>query len=225
MQCPSCGRGNRSGARFCNACGQPLSTPERACPVCGAINSPGARFCIACNSSLPTAPAAPVRPQPAAEGDLVCPACGYPNRVHFCASCGQALVERPTPVRRRSPVLSRALSLLVPIVGLVLVAVLSSVAVRFAVSFFMPAVSAPAQPVITPEQAIERANLYVAGQYPAFLAAEPTAMLALDGDREVFVVGYTRGSAATPDDPLTTLVVLVDAETGETELLAPRIAR
>jgi hypothetical protein len=135
------------------------------------------------------------------------------------------LVEGLRPVRRRPLVLSRALSLLVTIVGLVLVAVLSTVAVRFAMSFFMPAVSAPAQPAITPEQAIERANLYVAGQYPDFLAVEPTATLALDGAREVFVVGYTRGSAATPDDPLTTLVVLVDAETGETELLAPGIAR
>ena len=225
MQCPSCGRGNRAEARFCDACGQPLSAPERACPVCGTLNSPGARFCIGCSSSLATTPAAPVRPQPAAEGDLVCPACGYLNRVRFCANCGEALVEGPTPVRRRSPVLSRALSLLVTIVGLMLVAVLSTVAVRFVMSFFMPTVSAPAQPAITQEQAIERANLYVARQYPAFLAAEPTATLALDGTRGVFVVGYTRGSATTLDDPLTTLVVLVDAETGETELLAPGISR
>jgi hypothetical protein len=115
--------------------------------------------------------------------------------------------------------------LLVTIVGIVLIAALSTVAVRFAVPSVRPAVSAPAQPAITPEQAIERANLYVAGQYPEFLAAEPTATLALDGGREVFVVGYTRGSATTPDDPLTTLIVLVDAETGEAELLAPGVSQ
>lgn len=183
------------------------------CPSCGRENRADARFCDACGQ--------PLQSQSAARGDLVCAACGYPNHVRFCANCGEALVERPEAVRRRSLVLSQPLSLLVTIVGIVLIAALSTVAVRFAVSSVTPAVSAPAQPAITPEQAIERANLYVAGQYPDFLAAEPTATLALDGKREVFVVGYTRGSATTPDDPLTTLIVLVDAETGEAELLAP----
>jgi hypothetical protein len=185
VQCPSCGRENRTDARFCDACGQPFQS------------------------------------QLATEGDLVCPACGYPNHVRFCARCGEALAERPEAVRRRSPVLSQSLSLLVTIIGVVLLAALSTVAVRFALSFVAPTVSAPTQSAITPEQAIRRADLYVAEQYPEFLATEPTATLARDGKREVFVVGYTRGSATTPDDPLTTLIVLVDAETGETELLAP----
>lgn len=189
MQCPSCGRENRTDARFCDACGRPF------------------------------------QPQSATRGDLVCAACGYPNHVRFCANCGEALMERPGAVRRRSPVPSQALGLLATIVGMVLVAVLSTVAIRFVVSFVTPTVSAPAQSAITPEQAIRRADLYVAEQYPEFLAVEPMATLALDGDREVFVVGYTRGNATTSKDPLTTLVVLVDAETGETELLAPEISQ
>jgi len=104
---------------------------------------------------------------------------------------------------------------------MVLVAILSMVVTRFAMSFVMPSLPAPAQLTITSEQAIERANMYVAGQYPDFMGTQPAATHALDGDREVFAVGYTRGSATTPDDPLTTLVVLVDAETGATELLPP----
>lgn len=183
------------------------------CPFCGRENRADARFCDACGQSF--------QPQSTARGDLVCAACGYPHHLRFCMRCGEALVERPEAVRRRPPVLSRALSLLVTIVGIVLVAVLSTAAIRFAMPFVRPTVSVPAQSAITPEQAIRYADLYVAKQYPEFLASEPTVTLALDGEREVFVVGYTRGSATASDDPLTTLLVSVDAETGEAELLAP----
>jgi predicted nucleic acid-binding Zn ribbon protein len=216
MQCPSCGRENRAEVRFCESCGEPLAVAaEQTCPACGTRNRPGVRFCESCGEPLAVA-----------KGQT-CPACGTRNRpgVRFCESCGEALVGRPRPVRRRSLVLSQAPGLLLTIVGLVLVAILSTVATRFVLSFVMPPVSTPTGPTVTPDQAIERANLYVAEQYPDFLAVEPTVRLALDGEREVFAVGYTRGSAITLDDPLTTLVVSVDAETGETELLASGISR
>jgi hypothetical protein len=82
-----------------------------------------------------------------------------------------------------------------------------------------------AQSAVTPEQAAQIANRYVAEQYTDFMAEQPTVKPALDGGREVFAVGYTRGSATTSSDPSTTLVVLVDAETGRAELLTPGASR
>jgi len=194
---------------------QPVPMGGPVCVACSYSNRPGVRFCESCGEPLAVAE------------EQICPACGTRNRpgVRFCESCGEALGGRPRPVRRRSPVLSQALSLLTSIVGMVLVAILSTLATRFALSFVIPLVSAPAQPAVTPEQAAQLANLYVAGQYSDFLTEQPTVKPALDGGREVFAVGYTQGSATTSDDPLTTLVVLVDAETGETELLAPGVLR
>src|SRR6185437_9643837 len=52
--CPSCGHGNRSRARFCEACGQAL---QSSCDACGNELRPGARFCDACGA--PVAAAAP----------------------------------------------------------------------------------------------------------------------------------------------------------------------
>src|SRR5947209_2293646 len=65
MICANCGAENPPGRRFCDTCGQPLTSP---CPTCGATNRPGARFCGECGTALdqPT-PATP----PAAERRLV----------------------------------------------------------------------------------------------------------------------------------------------------------
>ena len=49
MNCASCGRANRSGARFCRGCGGPLAP---RCPSCGAESEPDAQFCDACGGSL-----------------------------------------------------------------------------------------------------------------------------------------------------------------------------
>jgi hypothetical protein len=196
---------------------QPAAGGSLVCAGCGYANRPGVRFCESCGGAL------------AVVQEPVCPACGACNRpgVRFCESCGETLVgERPMPSRRRSPVLSQALSFLTSIVGTVLVACLSALVTRFALPFVMSSVLAPAQqPMFTSEEAARVASLYVAGEYPDFLAAQPTVQPALDGEREVFAVGYTRGGAATPDDPLTTLVVLVDAETGQAEVLTPGASR
>jgi class 3 adenylate cyclase/tetratricopeptide (TPR) repeat protein len=69
--CPACAAENRDGARFCGACGTPLSA---RCPACGTPHEPGQRFCDACGSPLapgssaaaPPPPAAPAPPAPAA---------------------------------------------------------------------------------------------------------------------------------------------------------------
>src|SRR5947208_7160947 len=49
MHCTSCGRANRTGARFCGSCGKPLAP---RCLACGTECEPGAQFCDACGASL-----------------------------------------------------------------------------------------------------------------------------------------------------------------------------
>ena len=47
--CPACQHENPSEAKFCNACGAPLS---HLCSACGASNPPGAVFCNVCATPL-----------------------------------------------------------------------------------------------------------------------------------------------------------------------------
>ena len=49
MTCASCGRANRSGARFCDGCGRPLA---QRCPGCDAECRPDAQFCDGCGTTL-----------------------------------------------------------------------------------------------------------------------------------------------------------------------------
>jgi class 3 adenylate cyclase len=49
MRCSKCGRDNREGANFCNACGTTLG---KKCAACGALNQPGAKFCDECGAAL-----------------------------------------------------------------------------------------------------------------------------------------------------------------------------
>ncbi|HJS86784.1 MAG TPA: AAA family ATPase [Acetobacteraceae bacterium] len=49
MDCPSCGRANPEGKKFCGDCGAPL--PVR-CAACGAENPAGKRFCSDCGAAL-----------------------------------------------------------------------------------------------------------------------------------------------------------------------------
>src|SRR5437667_11796699 len=49
MECVSCGRTNRAGARFCGGCGKSLAL---RCSACDADNEPEAQFCDACGVSL-----------------------------------------------------------------------------------------------------------------------------------------------------------------------------
>src|SRR6266498_3779111 len=52
VDCPGCGRANRSGIRFCEGCGAALA---RACPHCNESVPAEARFCGACGHSLESA--------------------------------------------------------------------------------------------------------------------------------------------------------------------------
>ncbi len=55
MDCSSCGKGNREGARFCRACGTPLSV---LCRGCGADLLPDAKFCDRCGAAAGAEPIA-----------------------------------------------------------------------------------------------------------------------------------------------------------------------
>jgi hypothetical protein len=48
-RCPSCGSFVRSGARFCESCGEPLPL---SCARCHRTSRPGARFCEHCGAPL-----------------------------------------------------------------------------------------------------------------------------------------------------------------------------
>ncbi len=61
--CPSCGHGNRVGARFCDSCGSPL---EARCSQCANTLRAGARFCDSCGTPVAKGaapPAPPPRPE------------------------------------------------------------------------------------------------------------------------------------------------------------------
>lgn len=64
MICESCGNDNRTGSRFCDRCGSPLSL---SCPACGESNRGDATFCAACGTTLNDAPPAVERAAPWAE--------------------------------------------------------------------------------------------------------------------------------------------------------------
>jgi class 3 adenylate cyclase/tetratricopeptide (TPR) repeat protein len=49
VTCPVCGTENRTDARFCMECGNPLPS---GCPTCGTINPPIAKFCSTCGTAL-----------------------------------------------------------------------------------------------------------------------------------------------------------------------------
>ena len=51
MDCPSCGHGNREGARFCAECALPLIEPV-VCPRCGATHPGAVKFCDSCGHAL-----------------------------------------------------------------------------------------------------------------------------------------------------------------------------
>src|SRR5438128_10604720 len=63
MPCPTCSALNEPDAKFCEACGSPLTA---GCPRCGAAVTPGKRFCRECGSPIgATAPEPVVAAAPA----------------------------------------------------------------------------------------------------------------------------------------------------------------
>ena len=70
MHCPACNTENRTGRRFCTACGGPLPA---ACPACGFENTPEDRFCGGCGRDLKAGaarPAATERPETPPAGEI-----------------------------------------------------------------------------------------------------------------------------------------------------------
>jgi DNA repair exonuclease SbcCD ATPase subunit len=54
--CPSCGRSNTPGDRFCVGCGQKLEAQKPSAPTCSACGAPlktEARFCVSCGTPRP----------------------------------------------------------------------------------------------------------------------------------------------------------------------------
>jgi hypothetical protein len=53
IYCPKCGTANRDGSKFCNECGEKLSSQTQVkCPQCGVLNSVQSVFCRECGGRL-----------------------------------------------------------------------------------------------------------------------------------------------------------------------------
>ncbi|MFG0256268.1 MAG: zinc ribbon domain-containing protein [Phycisphaerales bacterium JB043] len=52
VPCASCGTPNDAGARFCDACGEPLS---QTCGACQTSNDARAKYCDGCGAALTVA--------------------------------------------------------------------------------------------------------------------------------------------------------------------------
>ncbi len=88
--CPGCGLANRSGARFCKACGHPLAIVKVLEPEPAAQLAPIAATELEHEQTdVPEKAAVPVS----------CSSCGAENRpgARFCLTCGHALAVDPQP--------------------------------------------------------------------------------------------------------------------------------
>ncbi len=73
--CPSCGKANAAGAKFCSDCGAKMEIAKVPCVKCGAQLREGAKFCSECGSSQEKAKCANCQYELAA-GAKFCPECG-----------------------------------------------------------------------------------------------------------------------------------------------------
>lgn len=73
--CPSCGKQNASGAKFCADCGGKMQVEQVPCVKCGAQLREGAKFCSECGSSQEKAKCAGCQAE-LAPGAKFCPECG-----------------------------------------------------------------------------------------------------------------------------------------------------
>ena len=91
--CPSCGRANDDGARFCSGCGSEIAA---ACPACGSALPADAVFCRTCGAVIDAAPAAatPAEPVPVATRVEPVPAAAPPAQ----ASPAGAVPPTPPPM-------------------------------------------------------------------------------------------------------------------------------
>ncbi len=80
VTCPTCGKQNAEGMKFCGDCGTRLPFDKVICPACGYENPKGTKFCGGCGTKLPS-------------DKIICPACGHENEqgTKFCNECGTSL--------------------------------------------------------------------------------------------------------------------------------------
>ena len=101
MQCPSCGKETRQGAKYCRECGANLEV-ELKCVNCESPYEPGQRFCEECGQTLQPSDTSP-------EG-LICSQCGKSNDsvATFCNGCATPLINTTTPESPRMESVSTA---------------------------------------------------------------------------------------------------------------------
>jgi membrane protease subunit (stomatin/prohibitin family) len=75
VPCPSCGKQNAAGVKFCSDCGGKMEIAKVPCVKCGADLREGAKFCSECGSSQEKAKCATCQAE-LAPGAKFCPECG-----------------------------------------------------------------------------------------------------------------------------------------------------
>ncbi len=75
IPCPSCGKPNPSGIKFCGDCGAAMETAKVACVKCGAELREGAKFCSECGASQEKAKCSNCQAE-LMPGAKFCPECG-----------------------------------------------------------------------------------------------------------------------------------------------------
>src|SRR5688500_11007521 len=75
IPCPSCGKQNAAGVKFCSDCGGKMEAAKVPCVKCGAELREGAKFCSECGSSQEKAKCSNCQFELAA-GAKFCPECG-----------------------------------------------------------------------------------------------------------------------------------------------------
>jgi membrane protease subunit (stomatin/prohibitin family) len=75
VPCPSCGKQNAQGVKFCSDCGGKMEVAKGPCVKCGAELREGAKFCSECGSSQEKAKCSSCQFELAA-GAKFCPECG-----------------------------------------------------------------------------------------------------------------------------------------------------
>ncbi|MDQ3131640.1 MAG: SPFH domain-containing protein [Acidobacteriota bacterium] len=75
IPCPTCGKQNAAGTKFCGDCGAKMETAKVPCVKCGAELREGAKFCSECGSTQEKAKCANCQAE-LAPGAKFCPECG-----------------------------------------------------------------------------------------------------------------------------------------------------
>ena len=75
IACPSCGKQNAPGVKFCSDCGGKMEIAKVPCVKCGAELREGAKFCSECGSSQEKAKCSNCQTELSA-GAKFCPECG-----------------------------------------------------------------------------------------------------------------------------------------------------